>query len=258
MKKWLKVTISTVLFLLVAGAGVVYYFLNIKEYDVADEKVEEITESKYNVDLPDLESTVPAQDESNTEDVAAAGETTAENGDSGSANAGDSAAASSSSSDTGTTASSNKGTSKSIAGNSGAKNSGGKQKDTASNSNEGKKPAVTAETIKAAYRPSFESLEAQANAKIDALVNNAYGEYNTKKQNGESVSITYFYKKYTSAGAALESNTNETFNYIYSSLENDLETRGYSKSEAAEFKTQYENAKKARESALIEKAKSAL
>ena len=56
MKKSLKFAIIPVLILLAGTAGALYYFLNVKEYDVADEKVEKITRTEYKVGLPDLDS----------------------------------------------------------------------------------------------------------------------------------------------------------------------------------------------------------
>lgn len=283
MKKTLKIVIATVLILLGGTAGVLYFFMNVKEYDVADKKVEEITKTDYQIDLPDLDGAVTGEDgssEGNKDSNAA----TATDADSDSAGAGEAnegvkgdtkkadttgdaesngdatvASATDSSTDAASKKTSNKSDgSKSSAGTPSSKNGSDKKEDGNSDSHSNNNPVITAETIKAAYRPSFESLQSQANAKVDALVNTAYSEYQSKKQSGESVSITYFYQKYTSAGKELESNTDATFNYIYGALVNDLEARGFSGSEANEFKTQYENAKSARESALISKAKSAL
>jgi hypothetical protein len=296
MKKSFKVAIATVLILLAGTAGVLYYFLNVKEYDVADEKVEKITNTEYKVDLPDLDSLLEGEDSSNAENVATGGEsgdadkqgaggesTDAATTTGDSASTGDTATATGSdeaSSDTkvatGTSSSSNtdkkvsSGEKGSESGKSSSKSTEEKKKDGTSkddvkneeNNHEGtkeeSKPVITAEMIKSAYRPSFANLEAQANANIDALVGAAYSEYSAKKKSGESVSYSYFYRKYTSAGKALEANTDATFNYLYGALVNDLESRGFSSSEAKEFKTQYENAKSARESALLDQAKSAL
>lgn len=278
MRKTFKMAIFTVLLLLVGVAGILYYYMNVKEYDVADERVEEITKKDYQIDLPDLDGAVTAENggsedhtgsnaaaadhagkgesaEGAKEDTKVAGTTAGaySNGDAAGASGHDS------STDTASKKRSNKSDgSKSSAGTPSSNNGSDKKEDSNSERNSNNKPVITAETIKAAYRPSFESLQSQANAKVDALVNTAYSEYQSKKQSGESVSITYFFQKYTSAGKELENNTDETFNYIYGALVNDLENRGFSSSEANEFKTQYENAKSARESALISKAKSAL
>lgn len=284
MRKTFKMAIFTVLLLLVGGAGVLYYYMNVKEYDVADEKVEGITKKDYQIDLPDLDGAVTAEDggsEDHTDSNAATADHDADGDDTGKGESAEGAkeetkvadttgdteskgdAAVASGNDSSTDAASKKTStksdgSKSSAGTPSSSNGSDKKEDGNLERNSNNKPVMTAETIKAAYRPAFESLQSQANAKVDALVNTAYSEYQSKKQSGESVSITYFFQKYTSAGKELENNTDETFNYIYGALVNDLENRGFSSSEANEFKTQYENAKSARESALISKAKSAL
>jgi hypothetical protein len=296
MKKSFKIAIATVLILLAGTAGVLYYFLNVKEYDVADEKVEKITKAEYKVDLPDLDSLLEGEEGSDTNSDAADGESEDADSQGAGGESTDAVAASRDSagtSDTATATGSNEASSdtKVAAGTSSSSNTdkkvsssekGSESGKSSSKSTEGKKndgtsmveekkeennneetkeeskPVITAEMIKSAYRPSFANLESQANANIDALVSAAYSEYNAKKQSGESVSYSYFYRKYTSAGKALEENTDASFNYLYGALVNDLESRGFSSSEASEFKTQYENAKSARESALIDKAKSAL
>ncbi|MBT2661587.1 hypothetical protein [Bacillus sp. ISL-45] len=284
MKKSFKIAIATVLILLAGTAGVLYYFLNVKEYDVADEKVEEITKTEYKVALPDLDSLVEGTEEGEGDgaensdgdsgDTAADGSKAAS---AGTVNDSNSEAASSdtgSGNEAGTSSASNTDASKkdTESKKTSTKVTEGKKKDESAGKEEKadedaaeeektvekKKPEVTAEMIKAAYRPSFEELQAQANAKIDALVNTAFSEYSAKKESGESISFTYFYRKYTSAGKELEASTDKTFNYIYDSLVSDLTARGFSSSEANEFKTQYENAKAARENALIDKAKSAI
>lgn len=254
MKKSFKIAIATVLVLLAGTAGVLYYYLNVKEYDVADEKVEEITKNDYKVDLPNLDSVSPSEDNKSANNGNDSGENSSDaNGEANSENSSKTAAAPVSSS------SSQAGSKDSKSGSSSTKTADGKNNGKSTTGNKDKaKPEITVKMIKAAYRPSFESLEAQANTKIDSLVSTAYSEYKAKKESDESVSITYFYRKYTSAGKALESSTDEAFYYLYTSLEKELESRGYSKSHAKEFKTQYESAKEARESALLEKAKSAL
>lgn len=276
MKKSIKIAIATVLILLAGTAGVLYYFLNVKEYDVADEKVEEITKTEYKVALPDLDNLAEGADESKgdgtensnggSEDAAADSSETAmgSNGNAKEAAGSDTG----SGNEAGTSSASNKdGKKDPESKNNSSKVTEGKKKDDSAAKEdkadenaeeEEKQPEITAEMIKGAYRPSFEELQAQANAKIDALVNAAFSEYSAKKESGESISFTYFYRKYTSAGKELEASTDTTFNYIYDSLVSDLETRGFSASEASEFKTQYESAKAARENALIDKAKSAL
>lgn len=251
MKKTFKIAIVTVLVLLAGGAGSIYYFLNVKEYDVSDAKVEEITKADYQIDLPDADDAV------DDKDSGAAGEGGEEAAGEESQVANEDSVETSTTSTNGNTESKQKEKARESA--SGSKKSRADDTENTENSaKDKKKQAVTAESIKAAYRPVFQSLEAQANAKIDSLVSAAYSEYQTKKENGESVSVTYFYRKYSAAGKELESMTDQTFQYVYESLENELTKQGFSAKEAHEFKTQYENAKSAREAALIEKAKAAM
>ncbi|KIY23890.1 hypothetical protein [Mesobacillus subterraneus] len=253
MKKGLKIFLAIFVVLLLALGGTAYYFLKVKQYDIADTKVEKITESDYQIELPGIDGV------GNTDTASA------ENGAGGASekegNSGNSGSTESASGDG--NGSSNNATSQMIAdgkkaddgkkAENGTENAGQSGSDQKTDGRE-----VTAESIKAAYRPVFESLEAQANGKIDGLVAAAYDEYKAKKESGESVSITYFYRKYSAAGKELESKTDETFQYVYNALEKDLQKHGINASEATEFKTQYENAKEARQSSLIEKAKSAL
>jgi hypothetical protein len=253
MKKTFKIAIVTALVLLAGGAGSIYYFLNVKEYDVADAKVEEITKAEYQIDLPDADS---ADDDGNSEADGSVSEGEA-SGDGFQVVSEEADRASASGRD-GKKGSKQK--ERVIENPSGSKSSRGDvTESTDKNGAEvGKKQTVTVESIKAAYRPVFVSLEAQANAKVDSLVSAAYSEYKTMKENGESVSVTYFYRKYSAAGKELESMTDQTFKYVYESLESELKKQGFSAKEAREFKTQYENSKTAREAALIEKAKAAM
>jgi len=252
MKKAFKIILTVAIVLLLGIGATVYYYLQVKEYDVADEKVEEITKSDYQIELPGIEDDGAVASESADGDGNAAVEASETTTDSGSS---DKKVSSNSSAPAEDESGSDE-----DSGDSEKKVTEGQNKDGKSSSNKDntKKTAITIESIKAAYRPVFESLESQANAKIDGLVSAAYGEYKAKKESGESVSFTYFYRKYTAAGQELESNTDETFHYVYNALEKDLKKHGLNASEATEFKTQYENAKKARQNALIEKAKSAL
>lgn len=115
------------------------------------------------------------------------------------------------------------------------------------------KPTVA--SIKDGYRASFESLESQANAKLNSLLGVAKNEYATKKATGESISVAYFYQKYTGAAAGLEASTDSAFNALYASLQKELEVNGFDSSYAQSFKDEYEAAKGARKSNLLDKIK---
>lgn len=253
MKKGLKIFLAIFVVLLLALGGTAYYFLKVKQYDIADTKVEKITESDYQIELPGIDGVGNTDTASAENGAGGASEKEGNSGNSGSTES-DSGDRNGSSNNAAVqkTADGKKADDGKKAAND-TENAGQSGSEQKTDSKE-----VTAESIKAAYRPVFESLEAQANGKIDGLVAAAYDEYKAKKESGESVSITYFYRKYSAAGKELESKTDETFQYVYNALEKDLQKHGINASEATDFKTQYENAKESRQSALLEKAKSAL
>jgi hypothetical protein len=243
MKKVWKFLLLSLLVVILAVGGTIYYFLNVKTYEVADKEIEEITESDYEIVLPDIdEPTTPSDDSSNSDSKDQSSEES--KSDSTTTNSNNSKNNSKSTS----TASDNKK----------EETNSGSTSDKNTSENQPKPVEVTVASIKEKYRPVFESLESQANAKIDGLVNRAISEYHQKKDSGESISVAYFFQKYTTAGKELESNTDDAFNYIYSSLQDNLKKHGYSPNHAQDFKDQYESAKRARESALLNKAREAL
>jgi hypothetical protein len=274
MKKVWKYVISIFLTLILAAGGTIYYFFSVKEYDTEDAKIKEIIETVYDIILPgefvDEASTSEAGSDSNTvsNDGTNADSTVAVD-DNGSTS--DSSAASESSEETdenSNTESTNKGQtttadSKTTNDLKEHENPSNTNDDASSNQEESNPttptpPKVTAESIKAKYRPVFESLQSQANGKLDALVGAAISEYKTKQANGESISYAYFFQKYSSAGRALEGKTDAAFYYIYGALENELIQHGLDASQAAEFKQQYAAAKNSREASLLEIAKQGL
>ncbi|OEH92158.1 hypothetical protein [Bacillus solimangrovi] len=117
-----------------------------------------------------------------------------------------------------------------------------------------KQNKVTVNQIKGRYMPVFKDLERQSNAKLDQLLSAAYQEYKTKKKNGEEISYMYFYKKYSSAGLQLESNTDAAFQQIYNALEQELDQEGFDRAEAKEFRNIYEQTKKERRSSILNNA----
>jgi ABC-type cobalt transport system substrate-binding protein len=252
MKKVWKYILSILLVLILATAGTIYYFLNVKTYETADEELEEIIESEYDIILPRKEVSKPVnevssnvgneQTTSTDSNINQEVGTNTNNTDTDNMNS----ESATNNSDSSTNESSNP-----------TKDNQGE--DSGSDSIiEDPTEEVTVADIKDRYRPVFESLQSQANGKIDALTSRAFQEYQTQKSNGESISFSYFYQKYSSAGKELESVTDETFNYIYSALENELKENGYSPSHANDFREQYAAAKQQREKALLNKAKEAL
>ncbi|MGD6855665.1 hypothetical protein [Bacillus infantis] len=250
-KVWKYIFISF-LVLLIGGAGTAYYFLKIKTYDVADAKVEEIVEQEYDIVLPGEDSGSAGNgstaDSSESSDGGTAGDTSSNP---------DAAENSSNSGTAGKQASAVQNGSKQTASTSQSAAAAGNKN--AGTKTEAKKAVpVTVASIKQKYQPTFESLESQANDRLNSLVSQAVNEYHSKREKDESISVTYFYRKYSEAGRALESSTDGAFHYVYAALEQDLKKNGFSSSHAETFRTKYENAKKTRENALLDKAKSAL
>lgn len=233
MKKWLKISLFSLLGIFLVSAGVIYYFLEVKQYETADAEVEEITNSEYEVVLPE-----PLEEEVSV--VASAEEESNEKQD-GSESESTSTMISQSNDDTSSKTTKPK-----------------ENSSTSIKNNSTSTTQVTVAHIKKRYEPSFSDLQSKANGKIDSLVGKAFGEYKQKKANGESISYSYFYSKYKGAADNLEANTDAAFQQIYAALENELKSQGFSPSHAEGFKAQYEEAKNARQSALLAKAREAL
>ncbi|NKE04689.1 hypothetical protein [Mesobacillus selenatarsenatis] len=261
MKKW-KIVLAVISVVLLAGAGTLYYLLEVKTYETQDELVEDVVAEEYDIALPGEEGSEDSAAEENGDGIAS-GDSTDENTSAGSTTKDSGDAASKETTEASTTSSTastkTAAGSKSQPATSTDKKVSSQAGATESSSNKGSsKPKPTAEQIAAKYEPSFLELEAQANEKIDALVGHAIGEYVAKKKNGEEVSYFYFYSKYNTAGKILERNTDGAFNYVYKALVKELKDNGYNSSAAQQYKTAYETAKKQRRAALINKAKAAL
>jgi ABC-type cobalt transport system substrate-binding protein len=233
MKKTLLYSVLALGLIGASVGGYVYYIVNVKTYNTADKKVSEITEEEYNIDLPNgnpaaKDPVPPSENVSTDSDASQAQESTAQEP---SASKG------------------NKTESQPVA-------------IKASSNPNSHSPApsqkVTVQQIKNEYRPVFESLQEQANGRLDSLVGHAESEYHTKKASGEKVRVGYFVSKYKSAGETLEANTDKTFNIIYSALQSDLKKNGYKPNEANEFKDQYESEKDALRDLLFSKVKERL
>jgi hypothetical protein len=262
MKKW-KIILSAFTLMLVAGAGYLYYLLEVKTYETKDVKVEEVVSEDYDIALPGEDTAAPAEDaaegtneENSTEENSteagseASGETASDSSNTSTPSASNTSGSSK------TSITTDKGSLTASAGKTAATPSSNGKTDIKQKPIPVTKPS--AGDIASKYEPTFVQLEAQANGKIDALVSHAYSEYQTKKQNGEDVSYFYFYSKYSTAGKILERKTDSTFNYVYGALVNELTENGYDSTEAKKYKTAYEAAKKERRSALLDKAKSNL
>ncbi len=251
MKHWKKILTSFITILLIVAGYIVYTF-HFKEYDVADTEVTEITKESYKLELPDglvFELTEEGnivdseQNGSGTSDSATTGETSIV----GTVSSGSTSSKSSGlGSDDTREDTSGYETSKNI------DSTGSSKKETTPVS----KPTehITIASIKQKYTPVLNSLQVQANDRINALVGRAKEEYRNKKEDGESINYAYFYNKYSSAAAELEGKTDSVFLQIVTIIEKDLVANGHSKKHAQTFVNDYEAAKEARKSALLDKA----
>lgn len=219
---------------LVIGIGIGSYLLytfKFKEYDTADEQVEEIVEADYKVELPDGNIFVidDSLEESNGTSIAKETATT---------NTSSQTPTSEEKSSTVVEAKVNETATKSEN----------------TNTNSSKTKPSSAEVIIEKYEPALAGLEGQADTKIDALIGRAMGEYQEKKNSGEKVDFGYFYNKYMSAANNLEANTDKVFYSVIRVIEKDLTANEFDKSRVQTLKDEYEAKKKARRDSLISKA----
>lgn len=245
MKKKLKIILSIISILVLCVGGYAVYILKFKTYDVADESVNEIVEESFEVELPD--GTILRLDkdgemiEEESENAGQATGTIATGSSSNSSNAGKTVS--------NTPDNANKGTSSST--------ETGKGSASKPASNPGKqeagKPKQSVAVIKSKYVPTFDALEGQADAKLNALIGRAKNEYTTKKANGEKIDYGYFFNKYSGAAGELESRTDAVFNGVLKAVERDLENNGFDKAYAKSFAEQYNAQKKSRKESLMKK-----
>ncbi|OAT81623.1 hypothetical protein A6P54_12685 [Bacillus sp. MKU004] len=237
--------------------GTLYYFTNIKSYETEDVEVNEIVSSDYEVKLPgenEAPSTLLPEDKEATEGK----ESKTTNKETKHQKADGSDMSSKKETNSSQTSLSHPGKSSSPS----EPNSKGTEPNTSSESpsadTSGVHKVVTSDTILNKYKPSFEDIEVQANQKVNELISYAVKEYKDKKENGEEISYFYFYSKYSLAGKTLESNTDDSFNYIYGHLENELKKNGFDEKSASIFKDKYKEMKKQRKAQLMSKGMDAL
>lgn len=291
-RKKIRITLLTLLIIIIAAGSYLLYQFKFKEYDTADEEVSEIIEDPYVVELPDG-TTITIDEEGNvvpgTPDTTNPTATDSTNTDQGTSEGTTGSTTTNTNENTSTsgkgttTTNTNENTSTSGKGTTTTntnKNTGTSGNGTTTNTNEntgtsgkgttttvpsnntGKTPAgttpvtstATVASIKGKYTPVFQGLESQADGKINALIGRAKSEYQTKQANGESVNYAYFYNKYMGAATSLEAGTDSIFNGVLAAVETDLAANGFDKSYAQSFKSEYEATKEARRSSIIDKA----
>ncbi|SER68841.1 hypothetical protein SAMN04487944_10862 [Gracilibacillus ureilyticus] len=229
---WKKVVFS-LLGLVITGAGLFVYFLFIKNYDIEDEQVDDIVEDEYEITLPDSPP-VENQDEGDSENIATENDNNSINNSDPDEDTPDKSVEiynENHSDDDGTS-------------------SDFREKNAVRVEIKGQEEQ-TAEEIVSKYQQTFTSLQNQANARLSELAAYAYGEYKEKKKSGENVSYTYLFQKYKSAADRLENKTDSAFNQVYHQLVNELESNGFSKSEAQPVYDQYVSKKSSKKSQLM-------
>lgn len=241
MKKW-KIFLICLFVILVGAGSYLYYILEMKEYDTADTQVDEITDKKFEVILPDdseenTHTSTPKEKITNDDTVTQID------------------------TDTITEKPSTTKTEKSNNADETLNKDGKKENNTVSNNksegtatNTKNKDETVASQITAKYEPSFKDLEAQANSRVDKLVSLAIAEYQAKRKNNEAISYPYFYAKYTSAGRTLESNADTAFEIVYNEYTNELKKNGLESSYAEKIRSHYEATKKERRNNLLKRA----
>ncbi|WP_432354343.1 hypothetical protein [Sporosarcina sp. A2] len=259
MNKKLKIFFLVSIVVILAGASYILYEFKFKTYDVADDKVNEIIEEPYKLELPDGTS-IEQGDSKGSDKTDTSSKAEGTNGATGS---GDTASAGTTTETTGKiTVSKNLGvTSTNGKGPSGqssqTKPPSQAGQNNSSSGNSSSKPQtggdVSVASIKAKYEPTLKSLESQAAGRLNSLVGRAKSEYGEKSKTSE-VSYGYFYNKYMGAAQSMEAQTDGAFNSVMKALENELKANGYDKSYAKNFRTDYEARKKNLRTQLMNKA----
>lgn len=244
MKKKLKIFLLILTVLVVGTASYLLYIFKFKQYDVADEEVQEIVAEPYTVELPDgTQITMDDKGEIVNAETPSKSTTTA------------SAVSPGTQSDTSTPVQSDT-TTTGTASDQGDKSTGTPDGNTsqAPSTGTGSANKPTVAEIKNKYAPTFNALEVQAEQKLNSLIGRAKAEYKAKKANGESIDFGYFYNKYSGAAKNLEANTDAIFHGVLTAVEKDLSANGYATEYAQSFKDEYNATKKSRRDAIISKA----
>lgn len=259
---WKQITIGlSVVFLAIAGYLV--YAFEVKEYDTADEEVDEITKDEIEVDLPDDTTiTVDEDGEVTTEetdkeeeekDEETTEDTSTDTGATGSTNSGSASTVTAANNSTSSSATPAKASASNGSSNNGSSNTNsGSNNNTSYNNNNASKGSgrVTVSQIKDRYDTALDGLEDTANDRLDSLVSRAKREY----MNDDNVSYARYYSKYTTAAEELEDRADAAFYAIVAVMEKDLEANGLAASHTKSVINEYENKKKQRKNALLKKA----
>lgn len=236
-----------------ATAGTLLYFFKFKTYDVADEEVEQIIEDPYTIELPDG-TTITVDANGDIVESDGTGSTPVIEGTSseGTAVEGDKEKEATPDASKGEGTTTGVKAPSSTTGDSGTTSKPSTKPTTKPSVEPTTKPTVG--SIKQKYVPTLESLQSQADSKLNTLVGHAKKEYSDKKANGESISYGYFYNKYVGAANGLEARTDAVFAGVIKAVERDLVASGYDKSYSKNLVDDYNAKKKARKDSLLNKA----
>ncbi|PIC99906.1 hypothetical protein [Sporosarcina sp. P29] len=253
MKKRLFILSSVVMALIVVSGGYLLYLFQFKEYDVADDRIEEILEDPYDVVLPKgtkllldhkdgkgdkLIKVHPVIEEDKREGEQSEDETTFSFDDTGLSSA---------------TAAGE------VAGNSSVDRPSSlstfeDESPNADANNPMPTAKVTVAEIKKKYEPVIISFYSQMYAKHHSVIDRVKDEHSIKKEAEESFSYAYMYSKYMGVADTFEAKTDFMFNGIIESLEKDLAANGYSNVYSKGFKDEYEAGKKERRDEILSEA----
>lgn len=105
--------------------------------------------------------------------------------------------------------------------------------------------------IKKKYKQTFEQLEEITNRKLNNLLDEAYAEYNKKREDSDITSYFSIFTKFKKEADELEKATDDSFYSLYEQLKRELKSNGYSADHATEFKQIYEKSKKQRKQKIL-------
>ncbi|MBD7909406.1 hypothetical protein [Sporosarcina gallistercoris] len=258
MNKKLKIFFLVSIVVILAGVSYILYEFKFKTYEVADDKVDEIIDEPYKLELPDG-TPIEQPDSEGGDKTGTADGISGANGST--SNAGATTETSGKitvSKNLGVTSSNGQSTSNAGKGQSGETTSSNQAgQNNSSTGNSSSKPQtggdVSVASIKAKYQPTLASLENQAAGRLSSLVGRAKSEYEEKSKTGD-VNYGYFYNKYMGAAKSMEAQTDGAFNSVMKALENELHANGYDKSYAKNFRSDYEARKKNLRTELMNKA----
>lgn len=261
MNKKIKIFLLSAVAILLIGIGYVIYLFQFKEYEVADEEVDEIIQDSYDITLPDgSKLIVEDEQQSGNEKFTTAPASVSEkpekqqlNGSSASMESTKNTEIPSSTDPAGSKQPDTQQAMTVHVPNTPTSTEGIPTKKTESTildpANSGKRESVA--SIKSKYTPTIRNLQTQVDEKIHSLIGRAKNEYATKKVNGESIDYGYFYTKYMAAAESLEAQTDAVFYGVISSLEKDLQSNGHDRSYAQSVKDEYAAQKKARQDSVL-------